>query len=393
MAKHFSNTIIDQILYSGIRNKHHLKIRKNGYFRHLLKLTFLLFYRKRKDLKTNSCRNIINFIPSPNFQAYRNFLPANTSFVNTEDKSLLWIEWYLTLAFLVDYKPLQRKLFSKSGNISHRFIKEYNIEILICGHPTFFITFLSYILNNQKKKVVTIQHGIYNLNFYQVLWFEKEIATHIIVYGNYFKDLYISQSVVENNLIVGSPYFESDNFNSKTKSIKINLIKGRAVFIGQQLYKVNSSIFEIYNEVLSAIYHNLKSKGIDFFYKPHPRENIEKSLDLENRRNFKIYNNKNKKIFWEDFDIFLSANSSLLLESYLQRKICFQVELPNPEMAFDNFSNYTGIQLIKVNQIKDFPFEGNYDFYCDDDYLNLVEKPVKSLLLIIADLLKMGENK
>lgn len=385
MTSRFSNNTINKILYSGIRNDHHLIIRRRGYFKHILKLSFLLIFRKRKDQPVVSKRNILNFISGSNFKLDQALIPRNSSFVEVEGTKLVWVEWFVTLAFLLNYKFFQRRLFIIASKKSERFFKEKKVEMLICGHPTFFITFLSYILNELDKKIVTIQHGIYNLNFYKVLWFEKEIATQVIVFGKYFKNLYVSQGVADNKVIIGNPYFKSKDIPSE--SIRINLDKGKAVFIGQQLYKVNNSIFEIYNEALTELRDNLINVGIEFFYKPHPRENIEESLNPENLRNFQIYDVRNKNIFWDDFNIFLSANSSLLIETYLQGKICFQIEVPNPEMPFDNFGDFTGIPLIKSSEIKESIFSGEYKFYCDPNYLNLKEKPMEETLKKISLLL------
>ena len=386
----FSNTEINEILYSGIRNSLHHKIRRNGFIRKILKNSYILLLgHSNRCSHSNFQSSILNDAPQ------KDWVPSDSSWKvinfnenNKEIRPLLFIEMVLLISFLLNLKSIQNILFNFAQNKTLNFIKKKNIEHLICGHPTILMTFISFFLSKLGKKVITLQHGIYNLNEYKVLWFEKEIATHIIVYGQYFKNLYQSQGVSEEKLIIGNPYFKSDIGSKEVSKIRFEQNKcKKAVFIGQQFYKVLPEVKEPYNKSISNLADFLMRKNISVYYKPHPRERIKESLTKENisRLNF-FLEKKDSDLSFDDFDLYYSVNSTLLVETYLQKKKCFQIHVPY-HFKLDNFCNYTGIPLINSNNLDNHLGKDFYNFYYDMQYLNVSRTPRDSIIKKLKKLL------
>ena len=124
-------------------------------------------------------------------------------------KPLFIVEFLLIISFLLNVQFIHKILFNAAARITINVIKTRNIQSVICGHPDLLISFMGFCLKECQKEVITIQHGIYNLTSYEVLWWEKEVATKIILYGEDFKDLYISQGVRREKIFIGNPYFGS----------------------------------------------------------------------------------------------------------------------------------------------------------------------------------------
>jgi len=390
----FSNTEINKILYSGIRNSTHHKIRRKGFIRKILKTAYILLLKHPKRHSHNNMQgSILNDAPQkdwvPNDSQWK-VLIFNEN--NEEVRPLLFIEMLLLFSFLFNVKIIQKIIFGIAEIKALNFIKNRNIDHLICGHPTILMTFIGFYLAKLDKNVITLQHGIYNLNEYKVLWFEKNIATHVIVYGHYFKELYNSQGVREKNLIIGNPYFKSDiSIKEKTK-VPLHLVRKKVLFMGQQFHKVCPGIFEPYNKAISDLTDFLHGKDIDVYYKSHPRENIQKSLGEENISKLKFFVGKNDSdSFLNDFDIYYSINSSLLLETYLQKKICFQIDV-HYDLNLDKFSDYSGIPLIDSKNLYNHLNQEIYEFYYDPKYLNISQTPRDSVINTITKILISNEK-
>ena len=338
-----SNNDIDKILYSAIRNKTHLKIRRKSYFRQALKLLYLVIFKYPDKPKLNqNYSTVLNDLPQKqyDFQGFKvNNIRLNYNY--PEFKSLFFIEILLNIAFLVNIKLFQHFLFLISKIQVLKFISKYNVTALLCGHPTILMTFIAYYLNLHNKEVITVQHGVYSLTSYKVLWFEKNLATKIIVYSEMFKNLYNSQGINAGKIYIGTPDFKHNFKQNKTDILIVseNLKNSKIIFLGQQLYKISNQVFEVYNDFLARLIEYYKEKNIHLYYKPHPRENIQESLNSENIEKIVLFNNKDS--LFENFDIFYSVNSSLLLEAYLQKKICYQAEIPISDLKYDFFNTHT----------------------------------------------------
>lgn len=372
---------INFILYSAIRNDTHLAIRNKGYIHQTFRLVYIILFKKKvKGNYNHKSATVINDAPSNiplNFKKI-NLNELVLSYTNPHSKKLFFIEIFLNLAFLIRIRWIQKILIDISQRLTKSFLNKNNIKALVCGHPTILMTFIGYQLKKERGYVITAQHGIYSLGDYKVLWFEKEIATHVLVYGKYFKELYEKQGTPKNNLIIGSPYFTSTWEASEKKEATITFKNNKVLFLGQQLYKMSNVVFEPYNEFISQLISFYQNKNIDVYYRPHPRESLTDSLTKENLASLVIDQDKEKI---DEFDIYYSVNSSLLLELYLQKKICFQVNIQISDINYDHFYPYTGIPLVAVENIENHLSLANYIFKYDKDYINLQDHNSMSLAI------------
>lgn len=370
----FSAKDIDNILFSGIRNEKVLKLRKKSYIRKFLSLSYRIIFKKSFNRKI-----VPNHLKGLNYLNNNYFNPGLSENLGIEYnlkgeklKSLLIVECLLILAFIFNKKLFQKGVFKLASKITQHTLEKYNIQFLLCGHPEFIITFVGYHLKCKGKKVITYQHGIYSISAYEVLWFEKNIATHILVFGELFKQLYVKQGVQAENIVKASPYFGSSFKPDKENKTTLALKNRKALFLGQQLYKAYD-VNEEYNQVLADLINYLNKEGVDLYYKPHPREDISKSLNADNNKNMVIWDNsilQDNKI--NDFDVYYSVVSSLLIEIFLKQKPCFQVDIRSDKFQYDVFENFTSIPMLDIYNLNNH-LKRDYQFFYKSNYLNISE--------------------
>lgn len=388
-----SNEEIDNLLYSAIRSKKHLRVRRKSYFIRALQLIYLYFSVKGKKYIPNNKKVVLNYLNKTyiDFSKIEEDQDFKLDLEESQIKPLYFAEFFLIISFLINFKIVQRFFLIRSANIIFYLIKSRNIEMLICGHPDLLISHLGYCLNKSNKEVVTVQHGIYNLSSYEVLWWEKEVATTIFLYGRDFMNLYISQGVSPDKVKLGTPYFGSTFNQIDKKPVKLKLENQRVIFLGQQLYKISDSVFDGYNNFIAHLIEYYKERQVEVFYKPHPREDIRKSLTSVNISNLNFYNNGGKSDnLFSTFDIYYSVNSSILIELYLQKKICYQVDIPIDDFEYDNFDKFTGIPLVDIQTLGKELQNENYYFYYSPDYLNIQSKNNQYM---VNQVNKMAEEK
>lgn len=385
----FSSTEIDNILYSALRSKKHFQIRQKSYLKRALQLIYLYLTVPSKDYPKNK-KVVLNYLSKSNIDFSGMVLGEDFKFdlEESQTKSLYIVEFLIILSFLLPIKFLQRSLFNLAGRLTRYVFNTRNIEFLICGHPDLLISFLGFCLKEDYKEVITVQHGIYNLSSYRVLWWEKEVATKIILYGEDYKKLYISQGVDKNKILIGNPYFGSLILSTEYKKVNPYFKNKKVIFLGQQLYKISESVYSVYNDFLEELINFFEAKGVETFYKPHPREELQKSLNSTNLNRIKLYNKDNgRKDLLTQFDFYYSVNSSILIELYLQKKICFQVDMPIEDFIYDNFRDYTGIPLVNIQNLPQHLNFNEYKFYYDPEYLNIKNNYNQHMVSLIGSIL------
>ena len=369
-----SNDYIDNLLYSAIRSDKHLMVRKKSYFKRALQLIYLYGSVKKKKYFPENRKVVLNYLDKSyiDFKDFEGSQKYKFDLETSELKPLYIAELLIIAAFLLNFKKAQRFFLNASINIIVNLIKSRKIEALICGHPDLLISFLGFCLEKEKKEVITVQHGIYSLSSYEVLWWEKEIATTIIVYGQEFKELYITQGVQPEKVKLGTPYFNSSFNQRESQCVKPNIIKGKVIFLGQQLYKISDMVFDGYNEFISSLINYYENREVEVYYKPHPREDIQQSLTSANISALKIYEKEGKpEDLYNNFDLYFSVNSSILIELYLQQKICYQVDITIGDFEYDNFKNFTGIPMVNIQTLANKLEIEKYHFHYSPDYLNI----------------------
>lgn len=383
---------VKNLLYSAIRSKKHLTERRKAYFRRAISIFYLFFLTKSGQNRSDI--PILNFLGPSYLDFDEEDTKKDLKVTNVnEQKTLLISELLLIFSFFLNIRFLQKILLAWAQNIVFKFIKRNNVKVLIAGHPDLLISFLGFCMKKLDKKIVTVQHGIYNLSSYNVLWWEKEVASTIILYGESFAKLYESQGVDPTKILIGNPYFGS-SFNSYEKlETEIRFNKKRVIFLGQQLYKISDSVFKGYNNFLSMLIDFYQTKGVQVYYKPHPREDCSQSLSPKNLKYLKFYKEKGKSDeLFLDFDIYYSVNSSILIEIYLKKKICFQVDVPINDFTYDRFYEYTGIPLVSKDSLESHLNINEYLFFYASNYLNIAKEPKKSMVNLITRLIKDENN-
>jgi len=175
------------------------------------------------------------------------------------------------------------------------------------------------ILAARKMSIPTIviQDGVYDSNF---PLFECNVADYILFWGEHFKDLWISRNKKrpENSYVLGYPYLINKNYELKTNDSHL------VCYLGQDFERYNRDNLIPKLETIKAIYEICKNLGLKFIYRPHPgddRAYLSKNLlDVQfTREDEKIEESLNRA------DIFISLNSTALIEAAMRSKIALQL--------------------------------------------------------------------
>jgi hypothetical protein len=174
---------------------------------------------------------------------------------------------------------------------------------------------------------VEIQHGIY---FSDSIINTGKYSDYLFVWGEYFKNLYVKNKIRngKNIRILGYPHKIRNNpkFNSS------NVI----YYLGDDYERYDKSIINIKKETIFNLNSLCNELGFKFVYRPHPSENV-KFLKSQ-LPNIRFAPDKEK--LYESFDkgdIFISFNSTSLVEAALESKLCIQ--LINYPLITDNFED------------------------------------------------------
>jgi len=175
-------------------------------------------------------------------------------------------------------------------------------------------------------KTVEIQHGIFSKDDNIK---SGKYVDYVFVWGDYFKNAYLQQKIKRNEQlkVLGYPH--------EIKSIQ-KPWNGTVIYLGQNFEVFDHRLLKIKLLNIKKLSLICNKLGFRFFYKPHPGDNIEKLI--EEIPNMK-YLPKNQSLY-ESFkigDIFISFNSTSLVEAALHSKICIQ--LKNYDLKSDDFAD------------------------------------------------------
>lgn len=363
---------IDNILYSAIRNRTHERVRNKGYITKVIKLLFKISLAKKTAISKTGRPGILTFAPEIFFDWKK--LNSHYHVIRTkhrnEDKQMMYLEILLILSFFVRARFIQRFFFNKCRAVVINYAKRHNLTCFICCHPDLLSACIGYFFRRMDKRVITIQHGIYQLSSYQVLWFEKHVATDILVWGTRYKKMYHEQGVDVNKLLSGAACLTFKQLKEPRSISSFDALK--PAIIGQQLYKISSTVSQPYNAFISALIDFYTRNGLVIHYRPHPREDVNLSLTPENRARLKLLNKQiDQNHFIAEYNLFYSVNSTLLVEAFLNGQISFQMNIPIPDFSYDCFNNYASIPAVSLENIEDHLKIDSFLFQMDSDYLNL----------------------
>jgi hypothetical protein len=369
--------LIQEILYSEVKNATHLRSRRVHYLALLAKSGFKwLRHRVLSGNASLPCeQSLLNFLSksktdAPVLRERYNFIYRNDSRQGYLTRQLIAIEIGLLLAFLTGTPAFKRRLLLRCQVRMQKLLQGYHFAGFLCGHPDLLSRFIGYAFREADKHVVTMQHGIYQLSSYKVLWFEKTLATKIIVWGEAFKDLYIRQGVGAAALVIGAPNlsFVAD------RNPEVNALEEiRPVVIGQPFYKYHARGKSMYNDWIAQLIDFFAARNITLTYRPHPRERVKHSLEERNLKRVKLdYNNR--PAFMEAYTVFYSITSTLLVEVFLNRKRAVQFDVDIDGKVYDRYANYLNMPTVTLDQLDThLSLLSPYNFSFENGYLNLVK--------------------
>lgn len=184
------------------------------------------------------------------------------------------------------------------------------------------------VLVSKKLGICTIdiQPGIYSKNI-----IDGKVADYKLVWGNYVKDLYVSQGIrkPEEIYILGYPYLIPRIKKTAKKKEKYTLY-----YLGQNYEDFNERLFKSKIETIKSINNICYRLNINFIYRPHPAENRNRTKEEVPEVCFSP-----KEAALEDSykngDIFVSFSSTSLVEAAIISKVSLQ--LINYPLEIDNF--------------------------------------------------------
>jgi len=184
---------------------------------------------------------------------------------------------------------------------------------------------------------IEIKHGVDMAHFFnsdtaigQVI--DGKVADYVMVWGKYFKDLYIDSSIrkSEDIYILGYPY-------PIKKNIKQNTVKGRDLkvcYLAHDYEKYDDKFLTIKLETVKKLFEICKKLGLAFICRPHPGDNRCAFREVLPYINLTSEKESLEETF-DKADIFISFCSTSLVEASIHSKIALQ--LMNYPIETDNF--------------------------------------------------------
>lgn len=178
--------------------------------------------------------------------------------------------------------------------------------------------------------VVQIQDGIYQ-SCYPLIHGRK--SDYVFVWGEYFKELYISQEIKEtsNVKILGYPH----TFNVNTPQPSMDKKQKLTIYyFGQNMEELNNKFLDIKIKTIICLNDFFKSKGYSFIYRPHPKDDIKLLGENLPYIEFSPKSEKLEDTFIKG-DLFIAFDSTALVEASLKGK--YTIQLANYPYLTDNF--------------------------------------------------------
>jgi len=223
-------------------------------------------------------------------------------------------------------------------------LKKIHPQLIILDFDHFPETrLMSMVAKKLEIPTIEIQHGVYSGKGKLV---SGIFVDYVFVWGEYFKNLYLRNKKNQNPeiRILGYPYSipnpENIQYNKKI------------AYLGQALELYGDSFSNTKKDMILELDAWCTDNGFEFVYKPHRMED----LDLLKKECPQVkFCPKNEKL--EDTilnnDIFISFNSTALIESALNSKM--SVQLINYDIPTDDFEEL-GIcrSFTSLTEVKEF---------------------------------------
>jgi hypothetical protein len=292
------------------------------------------------------------------------------------------------------YKYVSDYLKTMNGEYLYRLIKLFE-EKLRCIKPDYIIlwndsllTERAIVLASKKLGITTIdiQDGIYQSTSSLV---GGKVADYVLVWGQYFKDLYVENGIrrPEDVFVLGYPYpIEKDEKGYGKK-------KGCVVcYLGQNYEKYNRNLLEIKISTVRRLNEICTKLGMKFIYRPHPGDDIKMLKDKLPEVEFTQKGEKMIETF-RKCDVFISFNSTALIEAAMRSKICLQlIDYP---LQTDNFEelgvcdkSFKEIEALEeyLKTIVTIHYLDKFKPKFNNNYIDISHNPAKRFLEILDDI-------
>jgi hypothetical protein len=295
--------------------------------------------------------------------------------------------------FVYNYliKKNEYYLYKLIDNIKER-IKRTNPDYIVLWNDSLPIE-RAIVLASKEIGIPTIiiQHGIYSSIS---PLFDGKVADYILVWGQYFKDLYIKKSNrnPENIYVLGYPYSIEKNEVSNKKNKRYTVY-----YLGQNFERYNKKLLDIKIKTIEEINKICNKLGMKFIYRLHPGD--DKKI-LKTKLPKVPFTSKSEKLT-ETFnkgDIFISFNSTSLVEAAMRSKISLQ--LINYPLKTDNFEelgvcskSFKTIEELEnyLMKIADSQDLNKFKLKFNNDYIELSYELGKRFLEILNEIEKKND--
>ncbi len=223
-------------------------------------------------------------------------------------------------------------------------LKKIDPQLIILDFDHFPETrLMTMVAKKLKIPTIEIQHGVYSGKGKLV---SGNSVDYVFVWGEYFKKLYLKNNKNQKQeiRILGYPYSipNPENFHYNKK----------VAYLGQALELYGDSFLKTKKDMIQELDSWCTDNGFEFIYKPHRMED----LDLLKKECPQIkFSPKNEQLedTIRDNDIFISFNSTALIESALNSKM--SVQLINYDIPTDDFEKL-GIcrSFTRLKELKEF---------------------------------------
>ena len=245
------------------------------------------------------------------------------------------------------------------------------------------------VLVGKKLGITTleIQHGAYDLFNLET----GKVVDYVLAWGEYSKNLCVQQykRKPEDIYVLGYPYAIPKNQEVEKKNNHYMVC-----YLGQNFEVYNEKFLNIKIETIKKINEICNKLGIEFIYRPHPgdnRESLKKNLaDIQ----FTDLKEGLEETF-QRADIFISFNSTALIEAAMRSKISLQ--LLNYPIKSDNLEALgacsASLKTIEAlgNYLKKIASAKNLDDFkpkFNNDYIETRYNPIERFSEIIQEIEK-----
>lgn len=225
-----------------------------------------------------------------------------------------------------------------------RNLRYLNIEAVVLASDSLHIERL--IIEAAKRAnipTILIQHGIFQST--NMIINDGYYASHFLVWGNHFKDMYLNSNVrnAHNTIVFGYPYSarpldETGSDRSEYPSL---------CFLGQPYEKYSTKYSNGKSKVIAFLMEICRDLPVKLVYRPHPgedREMLKKvfpDIELTSKKE-SLTEAINK------YHLFFSINSTALIEASLYGKVSVQVKVT--DIPSDDFNKLGVCHAVNVDK-------------------------------------------